>query len=163
MPAGQGVALQPAMTVVLGEHLHDPPVPRESDVLLGDPLGERPVGHLEDGTQPVAVGLVGAEQAEGVGVAPVDVAHQLAEPARRLGAQVRRPRDVQRIVAEVRQVQVDGEQAPVGVRRPAHPQCALRVGPPHQVGGPAVVVEQLLRPVGPQPRLEDASGARRCP
>ena len=59
----------------------------EGDVVLGDPLGERPVGDLEHRAEPVAVGLVRAEQPEGVGIAPIDVAHQLAEPAGRLGAQ----------------------------------------------------------------------------
>ena len=41
VPAGQRVALEPAVAVVLRQHLHDPAVPRQGHVVVGDPLGER--------------------------------------------------------------------------------------------------------------------------
>ena len=62
--AGQEVALEPALALVLGQHLDHAPVGRESLVgrlRLGVP---RPVGDLEDVTEPVRRGLVGAEQPE---------------------------------------------------------------------------------------------------
>ena len=54
VPSGQRVALQPAVAVVLAEHLHHPAVGGELHVLGGDRLHEGPVGHLEDGAEPVA-------------------------------------------------------------------------------------------------------------
>ena len=65
MPAGQQVALQPALADVLGEDLQHPPGP--GLVLVGGqqlPL-ELPVGHLEDRLQPVGRHLVRPDQPEG--------------------------------------------------------------------------------------------------
>src|SRR3712207_7056871 len=53
---------------------------------------------FRSGAEPVAVRLVGAEQPEPVGVAGVDVAHQLAQLAGRLRALLRRLLDVDRVV-----------------------------------------------------------------
>ena len=71
VPAGEQVALQPALAQVLGEHLDHPAVGYEVLVdrqHLGLPLL---AGDLVDGVEPVGRGLVRAEEAEvaGLGVA----------------------------------------------------------------------------------------------
>ena len=53
VPTGERVALQPPVAVVLREHLHHPAVARDPLVGVGDPLGEGPVGDLQDGAEPV--------------------------------------------------------------------------------------------------------------
>ncbi len=64
VPAGQQVALQPALALVLGEDLHHPAV--RGEVVVGrEDLGHPGlVGHLEDGAEAVRGGLVRAEDAE---------------------------------------------------------------------------------------------------
>ena len=63
MASGEQVALQPALAVVLGEHLHDPAL--GADVLVrGAGVDEASVLDLEHGPEPVGVGLVGAEEPE---------------------------------------------------------------------------------------------------
>jgi hypothetical protein len=142
------------VAVVLGQHLHHPAVAAELHVVRRDPFHERPVGDVEDVAEPVAVGLVRAEQPERLRVAPVDVAHQLAQLAGRLGAQLGRPRHVDRVVPEIRQVEVAGENTAVGVRGGAHPQVTLGRLLPDQVDGHARGVEELLRPVRLEPLLQ---------
>ena len=64
MPAGQEIALEPALALVLAEHLHHPPVGGEVVVPrigLGDPGA---VGDLERVLPAVRVVLVRAEQPE---------------------------------------------------------------------------------------------------
>ena len=87
MPAGEQVALQPALAGVLGEDLHHPAVPAPG-------AGRRPrcglpdlVGDLEHGAEPVGLGLVRADQAEVavLGVGRHDVAQPAAEHPGRLG------------------------------------------------------------------------------
>ena len=105
VPAGQQVALEPALAEVLAEHLHHAPVGREVVVARLDLRHPGSVGLLEHGAEPVRGGLVGAEDAEvrRVLVAAHDVAQVGAEHARRLAGGLRRRRDVDREVAEVRQ------------------------------------------------------------
>ncbi len=84
MAAGEQVALEPALAEVLAEHLHHPPLGREM-VVAGQTLGHPgAIGHLEYGAQAVGGGLVGAPDAEAVGVAHDDVAQPRAEHARGL-------------------------------------------------------------------------------
>ena len=79
VPAGQQVALQPALAEVFREHLHDPPLGRQV-VVAGDELGHPgPVGRLEDRLQPVRGCLVRTEQPERRRVHPDHVAEHLAE------------------------------------------------------------------------------------
>src|SRR5436305_990471 len=82
--AGQQVALQPALAEVLAEDFHHAPVGRE--VLVGGQRVGVPgaVGGLEERAQAVRRRLVGAEDAEVVGVAADDVAQEGAEHTRRL-------------------------------------------------------------------------------
>lgn len=62
------------MAAALGQDLHDPSVTGEGDVVVLGSFHELAVADLEHGAEPVAVRLVGAEQAEAVRVAGVDVA-----------------------------------------------------------------------------------------
>ena len=66
VPAGQQVALQPALALVLGQHLHDAAGAGEVFVDLGaEELGvPLLVGGVEDALQPVRRRLVGPEDAE---------------------------------------------------------------------------------------------------
>ena len=64
------------------------------------------------------------------------------------------------MVAEVRQAQVAQQQAAVGVRVGAHPALALGHEREHVGPRTAVLVEQLLGPVGAHPGLELARRAR---
>ena len=79
VPAGQQIAFEPALALVLAEHLHDPPVGGEM-VVVG--IGFRhpgAVGDLEHVLPAVRVVFVGAEQAE---VARVHVQlHDVAQEA----------------------------------------------------------------------------------
>ena len=76
MPAGQQVALEPALAGVLGQDLHDPPVDGEV-VVVGQGLGvPGAVGDLEDVLQPVGVVLVRARTA---GSCPMLRGHHVAQ------------------------------------------------------------------------------------
>ena len=64
MPAGQQIALEPALALMLAEHLHDPPVGREV-VIPGLGLGHPgAIGDLERVLPAVRVVLVRAEEPE---------------------------------------------------------------------------------------------------
>jgi len=80
VPAGEQIALEPALEGVLGEDLHDSAVGGEVPALVvaGQALGEPCLARdLEEGVELVGGGLVGPEDAEGPGI----VAHDVAEPA----------------------------------------------------------------------------------
>ena len=78
VPPGQQVALEPALALVLGEHLHHPARAGQVLVDLGrEELGVPLLGgHVEDGLQPVRRRLVGPEDAEVVRVEP----HHVGQP-----------------------------------------------------------------------------------
>ena len=158
--AGEQVALEPALALVLREHLHDPPVRREVVVAVDDLGHPRPVGDLEDGAEPVGRGLVRPEHPEVVGVRGHDVAEVRAEDACGLRGAATRRGDVDRVVAEVGQLEVAQELAAVrdGVR--AHPpRAGGRQGRELREEAP-LVVEQLVGPVGAHPALEDRAVLR---
>ena len=154
VPSGEEISLQPALALVLREHLHHPALGRLV-LVRGQDLGvELAVRHLEDRAEPVRSGLVRAEDPERVAVSIDDVTEECAEHARRLGRRGARRRHVHRVVAEVGQREVAQQQAAIRVRIRAHPPVAPR----RQLGElrdeRAVGVEQLLRPVAPQPAFE---------
>ena len=64
MPAGQQVSLQPALALVLAEHLHHPAVRDEVVVFRVDVGHVAAVGHFKHVLPAVRVVFVGAEQAE---------------------------------------------------------------------------------------------------
>ena len=81
VPAGEQVALEPALAGVLGEDLHHPAAVGQVLVDVEDLAGEDLVGHLVDGVQPVGRGLVRPEDPEVVGVVPHHVDQVLAQHA----------------------------------------------------------------------------------
>ncbi len=160
VPAGEQVALQPALALVLGQHLHDPAVRGQVIIARLDPRVEGPAGGLEHGIEPVGGGLVRPEQPEGPRVAPGHVAQPGAQDPGAFGLTGARLGHLHRVVAEIGQVQVAQQQAAVGVRIGAHPPVGAR-GQPGQLAdqGP-VGVEQLFRPVAAHPVLELAQVLR---
>ena len=68
VPAGQQVALQPALAQVLGQHLHHPAV--RGQVVVAGHVSASQARSVASNTalQPVGGGLVGAEQPEVVRV-----------------------------------------------------------------------------------------------
>ena len=108
MAAGEHVALQPALAVVLGEHLHDPPV----GLVVGVDLGvDRPlvgvVLDLEQRPQAVGGDLVGAHHAE-VGLLAVELEHLaevLADRAQRALAGAAGLLERDRVLAQLGQLQ----------------------------------------------------------
>ena len=154
VPAGQQVALQPALAQVLGQHLHHPAVGGQVVVAVDDLRVEGAVGHLEHVLQPVGGGLVRPEQPEVGRVARDDVPQPRSQDSGALGLGGARAGDGDGVVAEVGQLQVAQQQAAVGVRVGAHPP----VVPGRQRGQLGrqrpVRAEQLGGPVGPHPLLE---------
>ncbi len=147
VPAGQQIALLPADEGVLGEHLHHPAVARQLATVrvFRQQVGHPDLlAHLVDRLQPIGGRLVGPEHAE---VGHVVAHHVAQELAQRLGVLVQhlaRLLHLDRIVAEVRQLQVPAQQAAVGVRVGAH-AAAARGGERTQLRHqPAVGVEQFL-------------------
>ena len=159
VPAGQQVSLQPALALVLAEHLHHPAVRREVVVFRVDVGHVAAVGHLKHVLPAVRVVLVGAEQAQVLAVQVLlhDVPEKPAHLAGRFGVDCPRAGHFDGIVAEVRHLQVSEQQAAVGVRVVAHPPVALR----SQFGEfglePPLGVEQLFGPVALHPLFEDAN------
>ena len=154
VPAGQQVPLEPALALVLGEHL-DARGPRAQCLVGREDLrlpGAR--GHLEDRAQPVRRRLVGAEDAEAVGVAAHDVPQEGSEDAGRLGGGPAGRLDGDGVVAEVGQRKRLEQQAAVRARVRAHSPVALRWQRRQGRDQGAAGVEELLGPVALQPVLE---------
>ena len=156
MAPGEQVALEPALAAVLAQDLHHPAV-RRHVIVAGHPRQHRAaVLHVEHVAEPVGVGLVRAEEAEvgGGAVAREDVAHELPELAGRAVQLGGRLRDRQRVVGVVGQVERPEHAAAVGVRIRAEPAVATGRERGQLGAEPAVVVEELLRPIAPHPALE---------
>ena len=156
--AGQDVALEPALALVLAEHLHHPP--GRGQVLVDGLHGRVPLlaGGLVDGWgESVGGGLVRAEDAEVVRVVPDHPRQPLAQHAGRFpGSRTPLGRvDRLRVLVEVREPQRDGELSAVAGRVRAHPPIPVRGDRDRGRAGGAGHVEQLVRAVGRQPVLED--------
>ena len=152
--AGQQIALQPALAQVLGQHFHHAAVGRE---VLVSGLGVRQpnlAGRLENSGQPVGRGLVGTHETEAVGVARDHVTQEGAQHPGGLLRRCGRLRDRDRVVAEVREIQVAQQQPAVGVRVGAHPPMPAGCQRPQLGAQRAVLVEQLLGTVTAQPLLK---------
>ena len=163
VPAGEQVALEPALALMLAEHFHHAPGGREKFVVRhgrGLPLA---IGHLEHRLQAVRERFVRAEDAE-IALLRVQLRRRRAGngPSTCVSPMPRDARrgHVDRVVAEIRHAQIAQQHAAVGVRIRAHAPLALR----RQLGQlrlqAALLVEQLLRPVAPQPVLELLADAR---
>ena len=157
VPAGQQVALQPALALVLAQHrIEHPAVAGQELVVLPDGGVPLAVGHLEHRTEQVGQRLVGPEDPE-VAVLLVESHHVAEELAQHLGVPgVHRAGggDGHGVVAEVGHAQVVQQQPAVGVG--VGPHAALAVG--GQLGQlgpePAGGVEQLLGAVAAHPVLQ---------
>ena len=164
VPSGEQVPLEPALALVLAQHLHDAASSRQVLIDrpdLGIPLLVGVLVHVRG--EPVGCRLIGPENAEVLLVVPDDVSQPGSENARRFRRGLPRRGDLDRVVAEVRKAQFATQQAAVGVRCCAHPKLAVRC----QLGDlrhrSAGVVEQLLRVVRAQPVLKDARVLRGVP
>ena len=157
VPAGQQVALEHALALVLAEHGVDDAARGGEELVVrfsgGIPL---PVRDLEHRAEQVRQRLVGTEDPE-IALHLVslrDVAEEPAQNARVLGVDGARRRDVDGMLAEVGHAQIAQQRAAVGVRIGAHPPVALR-GQPGQLREQAPgVVEELFSLVALHPRLE---------
>ena len=154
VPAGQQVALEPPLTLVLRQHLHY--AASSCEVLVDRPDGTVPllVGRLVHRLEAIRGGLVRAEDTKVVGIPTDDVGEPLSEFLRRLPGRRSGLGDVDRVVAEVGQVEFATQNAPVRVRRSTHPQFADRRERAHEIDGRARFGEQLFGPVRLHPALE---------
>ena len=160
--AGEGVALEPALAEVLGEHLHDPPARRQVVVALDDLGLPGPVGDLQQGAQAVRHGLVGAHDPERRGVAH----HDVLEPA---GHHPVGPRPVAVGAGHVER-RSRGSRAGRGGRRcgprwpgawrPSAARPPAPAGPPSRGCGPTRRTAPRACSCASTPRA--SSGARRC-
>jgi hypothetical protein len=110
----------------------------------------------EDVREAVRRGLVGAEDAEVVPVPLDHVAKEAAQYPGRLAERLARRMNVDGVVAEVREQQVAEQNAAVRARVGAHPPLVARRELEQLRHRCAVVVEELLGPVGAHPLLEQA-------
>ena len=129
VPAGEQVALEPALTGVLGEDLHDPAVGRRGGRRrhASRPCHVRSVAS-RTACEPVGVVLVGREHAEVPcsGSRVMTSRRNVPEHPRRLDRPRARVLDLDRVLAEVGHPQVAQQHAAVGVRVGAHPAVARR-------------------------------------
>ena len=155
VPAGQQVALQPALAEMLAQHLHHPPV--RGEVVVGRNHICQPVavGDIEHRAQPVRGGLIWAHQPEVVRIVGDHVAEEAAQYLGRFVKGGARLVDLDRIVAKIGKPQRLQQLAAVGMRVRAHPSLTFR-RERRQLGDQCtIVVEQLLGLVAAQPLLQD--------
>src|SRR5215211_542843 len=126
--SGQEVALEPALAQMFAQDLEDPTVVGDVVVVGHRRADKAAILDLEDGAEPVRVDLVRAEEPEVSlpGVPGEGVAQKLAQLAGRLVTLCGGLLDVQRVAAEVGQVEVFEDPAAVGVRARAHAMVASR-------------------------------------
>ena len=154
VPAGQQVALQPALAQVLRQHLHHPAVRREVIIARQDLTLER--RSVTSKTSPSRFDAVssGPNSRNVSGLAAITSRSQ--PPSTRVASRHAVPglghRD--RVVPEVRQGQVAQQQPAVGVRVRAHPPVVPRRAAAPAPAAACPGIEQLRRPVGPQPGLQ---------
>ena len=158
MPPGEQVALQPALALVLAEHFHHAPGGREKFVVRhggGIPLA---FGHFKEGFQAVGERLVRAKDPE-IPLLAVQLRHIAQErPEHMRVADAGRPRrgHVGRVVAEIRHPQVAEQNAAIGVGIRAHAPFALGRKFGQFRFQAALLIEEFLRPVAPQPVFQAA-------
>ena len=156
--SGEQVALQKALAEMLGEHgVHHPPVGVQVVVNAGDLLvQEAAAGHVENGLKAVGRRFVRRKNAEvpGVHVQLHHIPDIGAENIHILGLHGAGGLDVHGVVPEIGSAQVPQQQTAVGVGICTHAPAARRGEGGYQLHRRTVGVEQLLRPIGPQPRLQ---------
>ena len=156
MTSGEQVAFEPALAVMLAEHLHHAAVRRHVVVGGQDGVHRAPVLDGEDVSQSIRVGLIGTEQPEVLlsGIPREHVAHQLSELTRRLVALAAGTTDRDRVVREVRKVEVPQHPPAIDVRIGAHAAVAFRRECGERRHWTALGIEELLGTVALHPRLE---------
>ena len=153
VPPGEKITFEPALALVLAEHFHYAPRGREKFVALhgrGFPLA---FGHFKKGFQAVGERLVGAENPE-IPLRAVQfrhIAQETPEHMRVADAAHARCRHLDSIVAEIRHPQVAEQNAAVGMGIRAHAPFALGRKFGQFRFQAALVIEEFLRPVAPQP------------
>jgi hypothetical protein len=154
MTAGEEIPLEPPLTLVLGQRLHDTTVRGEVVVTryqLGVP---RPIGDLEHVLQAVGGGLVGSEETKGRRVGPDHVPEKVSEHMRRFTHDLPRTRHVDSVVTEVGKFEVGQEEPPVGVWVGAHASLAGRGKGADGLDRSTRIVKELLGTIAVKPRLQ---------
>ena len=156
--AGQQIAFEPALALVLAEHLHDSPVRGQVVVIWLRLRVPGAIGDLQDVLPPVRIVLVRAEQPEIVRlhVHLHHVAKEIAHHAGGLCGDRSRRGHLDRIVTKIRQPKIPEHQTTVGVRVGAHATAATRCEFGELRTEPATLVKQLPGPVAHHPVFEDA-------
>src|SRR5215207_661692 len=155
--AGEQVALEPALTEVFAQDLEDPPRGRDVVVDRERLADEAAVLDLEDGAEPIGVGLVRAEEPEvsRIGVACEGIAEHLTQASGGLVVLLRWRRHLDGVAAEVGQVEVLQHPAAVGVGACAHAFLPLRRERGQLGDQLSPAVEELLGAVGAHPLLQE--------
>ena len=129
MPAGQQIAFQPALAHVLAQHLHHAAIRRQMLVVWQNL--RVPLRSVASNTAPSRFerGLIRAEDAE-VLASPhcslITSRRNRPEHASDLGLTVPGVGNIDRIIAEIRHVQILQQQSAIGVRIRAHAAVAFR-------------------------------------
>ena len=163
VPAGQQVALHPALEGVFAEHLHHAAVRGEQAAVavFGQGLGQPGLmAGLVDCLEAVGRGLVGTEHPEVAHVLAHHVAQQLAQHKSVLGPDASGLGYFHRVVAKVRHPQRLAQGAAVGVRIGAHPALSHRRHFAQLRDQLAVGVEEFLRLVAAHPALQQPQVVR---
>ena len=84
VPAGEQVAFEPALALMLAEHLHDLAIQGEEFVVGLRACVPLPVGDLENGVQAVGKRFVGAEDSK-IALLPIELGHIAQEHAEFVG------------------------------------------------------------------------------
>ncbi len=128
VPAGQEIALVPALALVLAKHLHHPPVGRQM-IVPGKSVGDPgTIGDLKGILPAVRVVLVRTEKPE-ISFLHVQLHHIAKEPAhdsRGFGRRGAGCGHLDGVVTEIREAQFAEQQAAIRVRVGAHAASASR-------------------------------------
>jgi hypothetical protein len=160
VPAGQEVALEPALALVLGEHFHDASIGTQGFVdrqQLGVPRLRR---RLEHRTEAVGGGLVRPEEPEVVRVRRDHVTKKTPEHPGRLAEGRAGLLHLDPVIPEAGQTKIAKEEAAVRVRVRSHAQLAFGRERTELSPQSAVLVEELLGPVALHPLFEQAKVIR---
>src|SRR5215217_2709986 len=141
---------------MFAQDLEDPTVVGDVVVVGYRRADEAAILDLEDGTEPVGVDLVRAEEPEISlpGVAGEGVAQKLAKLAGRHVALLGGLLDFQRVAAEVGQVEVFEAPAAVGMRTRAYAKVASRSEGGKLGDQATLLIKQLFGMIGAHPLLE---------
>ena len=156
--AGQQIAFEPALTLVLAQHFHGAPVVREMRIGRADFGRPHASGHLEHIVPAIRSQLIRAEDAEirSRQIQLHDIADVGALDARRFGVRATGLFQLDCILAEVRQPQAAQQDAAVGVRIVAHAALALGCELAQLRSQPALAREQLLGSIAAHPLFQQA-------